>query len=73
MTTTTHNGKKAYYFESRFFTADGKRFEITGTRTTGRGVHDCIHTVKGEKESKEMKHETLIKLYQAGMLKAVMP
>ena len=73
MTSTVMNKKQVYYLESRFFEADGKRFEITGTRSTGPGAHDSVHMVKGATESKEMKHETLIKLYQAGRLKAAMP
>ena len=70
MNTATINKKTAYYLESRFFEADGKRFEITGTRSTGPGAHDSVHMVKGATESKEMKHETLIKLFRAGRLKA---
>ena len=73
MTSTVMNKKQVYYLDSRFFEADGKRFEITGTRSTGPGAHDSIHMVKGATESKEMKHETLIKLFRAGRLKAVMP
>ena len=73
MKTTVLNKKTAYYLDSRFFEADGKRFEITGTRSTGRGAHDSVHMVKGATESKEMKHETLIALFRAGRLKAVMP
>ena len=73
MTSTVMNKKQVYYLDSRFFEADGKRFEITGTRSTGPGAHDSVHTVKGATESKEMKHETLIKLFRAGRLKAVMP
>lgn len=39
-------GRAAYYFESRFFELDGRAFEIIGTRSSGLGVHDAIHTVK---------------------------
>ena len=73
MKTAVINSRQVHYFESRFFEADGKRFEITGTRSTGPGAHDSVHTVKGTTESKEMKHETLINLFRAGRLKAVMP
>ena len=73
MTTAVINNRQVHYFESRYFTVDGKRFEITGTRSTGPGAHDSVHTVKGAIESKEMKHETLIKLFRAGRLKAAMP
>ena len=71
MNTATINKKTAYYLESRFFEVDGKRYEITGTRSTGRGAHDSIHMVKGTTESKEMKHTSLIALFKQGKLKSI--
>ena len=73
MTSTVMNKKQVYYLDSRFFEADGKLYEITGTRSTGPGAHDSVHTVKGATESKEMKHTSLIALFKAGRLKPRMP
>ena len=73
MKTTVYNGCTVHYFESRFFQVDGSIYEITGTRSTGPGAHDSIHTVKGATESKEMKHTSLIALFKAGRLKPRMP
>lgn len=42
------NGKKCYGFDDRFFTVDGKKYEIIGSRSTGRGAHDVVHTIKDE-------------------------
>ncbi len=61
---------EVYYFESRFFTVDGKRFEIVGT---GDVKGETVHSVKGTKETKQMKHKTLVRLFTSGRLKAVMP
>jgi hypothetical protein len=74
-TTITHGRRttEVHYFETRFFEVDGRQFEIVGTESTGQGAMDSIHQVKGTTETKAMKHKTLVKLYQAGRLKAVMP
>jgi len=58
---TIHKGVKVYYFGDRFFTYKGKTFEIIGTESTGRGVHDCIHTIRYGKETKEVKMTDLLK------------
>ncbi len=74
-TTITHGRRttEVTYFETRFFEVDGRRFEIVGTESTGQGAMDAVHQVKGTTETKAMKHRALVKLYQAGRLKAVMP
>ncbi len=59
---------EVYYFESRFFTVDGKRFEIVGT---GDIKGETVHRVKGTKEVKEMKHKTLVNLFKAGKLQTI--
>ncbi len=56
---------EVYYFDSRFFTVDGKRYEIVGT---GDIKGETVHQVKGAKEIKTMKHTTLVKLFKAGKL-----
>ena len=73
MTTAVINNRQVHYFESRYFKVDGKQYEITATKSTGPEVHQCIHTVKGATESKEMKHTSLIALFKAGRLKPRMP
>ena len=73
MKTTVLNKKTTFNLKSRFFESDGKLYEITGTRSTGPGAHDSVHTVKGATESKEMKHTSLIALFKAGRLKPRMP
>jgi hypothetical protein len=42
------NGKKCYGFDDRFFEIQGKKYEIVGSQSTGRGAHDVIHTIKDE-------------------------
>ena len=41
-------GKKYYGFDDRFFEIGGKKFEIIGSKSTGRGAHDVIHTIRDE-------------------------
>lgn len=41
-------GKKCYGFDDRFFEINGKKYEIIGSKSTGRGAHDVIHTIKDE-------------------------
>ncbi len=68
MKTMTIRGRDVHYFESRFFEVDGRRFEIVGT---GDEDGETVHQVKGTKETKAMKHKTLVKLFKAGKLKAI--
>ncbi len=72
-TTITHGRRitEVTHFETRFFEVDGRRFEIVGTESTGPGAMDAVHQVKGAKETKAMKHMTLVKLFKAGKLKAI--
>ncbi len=72
-TTVTQRGKTvdAYYFDTRFFEVDGKRYEIVGTVINGGGIMDAEHRVKGDKETKVIKHETLVKLFKAGKLRTI--
>ncbi len=60
-----------YYFDSRFFESGGKRYEIVGTIINGGGIMDAEHRIKGENETKTMKHEELVKLYKSGKLKTL--
>ena len=54
------HGKTCYSFTNRFFTYQGKKFEIVGTESTGRGAHDAIHLVKSE--SGQYKNVTMTNL-----------
>lgn len=38
--------KVCYYFDSRFFEVDGRKFEIIGSRSTGLGAHAVIHDIR---------------------------
>ena len=73
MDTHTIRGRIYHSLKSRYFTAEGRTMEVIATDITGRGPMDCTHTVKGETETKQVKHKTLIALFKAGRLKAVMP
>ncbi len=64
MRSTTIRGRDVYYFETRFFEVDGKRFEIVGTGET-------THEIKGQTETKTIKHSTLVKLFKAGKLQTI--
>lgn len=51
---------EVFYFDSRFFTVDGVRFEIIGTQTIDKQV---VHTVvrTGAKRRKKRKRDRLLK------------
>ncbi len=70
MRSTTIRGREVYYFETRFFEVDGKRFEIVGT---GDIKGETVHRIKGATETKEIKHKTLVNLFKSGKLRSVMP
>jgi hypothetical protein len=58
---TMLNGRLCYFFSDRFFEYQGKRFEIVGTESTGRGAMEAIHTIKSESgETKEVTMKRLV-------------
>jgi len=58
---TKLNGKEVYYLDNRFFTFQGKTFEIVGSETTGKGVMDVVHTLKSESgETKEVTMKAIV-------------
>jgi len=42
----TLNNRCCYYFDNRFFEFMGKKYEIVGSQSTGRGAHDVTHRIK---------------------------
>ncbi len=73
-TTTITQGRRRVevtHLETRYFEVDGKEYEIVGTASTGQGAEDCEHRVKGETETKTVKHSTLVKLFKAGKLQTI--
>ena len=59
---TILKGQKVYFFKDRFFEHEGRKFEIVATESTGRGVLDCVHTIKAESgATKEVKMRDLLK------------
>ena len=64
METHIINGKTHYTLSSRHFKVNSKRFEVVATDITGRGPMDCVHTVKGETETKQVKHQTIVALFK---------
>ena len=62
---TIIRGKKMKYFDSRVFEVDGRRYEIIGTRLTGRGIYDAVDTVKNDKgEYRDFTRLDLIKFIE---------
>ncbi len=43
------NGRKCYYFSSRYFSKGKDSFEIIESTATGPGAHDVTHRVKNLK------------------------
>lgn len=64
-------GKKYYSLTSRLLDVGGRTLEVIATDITGRGPMDCIHTVKGEKETKQVGHKTLVNLFLNNKLKCI--
>ena len=43
---TLIDNRCCYFFDNRFFEFMGKKYEIVGSRSTGRGAHDVTHRIK---------------------------
>ena len=70
MRTTTLNSKgktfTVYYFDTRYFSVDGKMYEITGTEIIGFKADDAVHTLRDVE--KKVHHRALVKLFKQGKL-----
>lgn len=64
--TTTINGKRVKYFGSMFFQKEGRQYKIVGCKSTGKGIYDCIDTVKNDRgELKDYNRIDLIKFIES--------
>ena len=68
MDTHTIKGRIYHSLKSRYFTVEGRTMEVVATDITGRGPMDCTHTIKGEKETKQVKHQTIVALFKQNKL-----
>ena len=70
MKKTLIGGRDVYYFDSRFFEIDGRKYEIIGTESTGRFAMDCKHTVKSLETGrhKEMAMSELVQIFKRNKL-----
>lgn len=61
----TLRGSVVRYLERMEYTIQGRLFRIVGTESTGRGVYDCIDTVKNDRgEYREFRRMELIELIE---------
>ena len=63
MTATTHKGQTAYTLTGRHFTVGGTAFEVVASWTTGSGVIDAEHRIRGPGGTKVMTHKQLIDIH----------